>query len=122
MDNYILVRPEHLNHYGYLFGGNLLKWVDEFSWLCASRDYPGCSLVTIGLDKVVFKEQIKNGSILRFNISKLTSGTTSVTYETFVYASEPGSSKENQVFSTHITFVCIDTNGNKTPLPDMTKY
>ena len=55
MDNYILVRPEHLNHYSFLFGGYLLKWVDEFSWLCATRDYPGSSLVTVGLDQVVFK-------------------------------------------------------------------
>ena len=23
------VRPEHLNHYGYLFGGYMLMWVDE---------------------------------------------------------------------------------------------
>lgn len=121
MDNYILVRPEHLNHYGYLFGGNLLKWVDEFSWLCASRDYPGCSLVTVGLDQVVFKEQIKNGSILRCNISRVSTGTTSVTYKTTVYACEPGSRTEKQVFSTQITFVCVDKYGNKTPLPIMTR-
>jgi len=25
MENYKLVLPEHLNHYGFLFGGNLLK-------------------------------------------------------------------------------------------------
>lgn len=28
METYKLVLPEHLNPYGYLFGGNLLKWVD----------------------------------------------------------------------------------------------
>ena len=117
MENYILVRPEHLNHYGYLFGGYLLKWVDEFSWLCASRDYPGYSLVTVGLDQVVFKQQIKSGSILRCNISRVSTGTTSVTYETIVFACESGSREEKQVFSTHITFVCVDTNGNKSPLP-----
>jgi len=25
MENYKLVLPEHLNHYGYLSGGNMLK-------------------------------------------------------------------------------------------------
>lgn len=31
MENFTLVRPEHLNHHGYLFGGVLLKWVDEYA-------------------------------------------------------------------------------------------
>ena len=35
MESYKVVRPEHLNHYGYLFGGFLLKWVDE---ICARKD------------------------------------------------------------------------------------
>jgi hypothetical protein len=30
MENHKLVLPEHLNQYGFLFGGNLLKWVDEY--------------------------------------------------------------------------------------------
>ena len=36
---YKLVLPEHLNQYGFLFGGNLLKWIDEVSWM-ASLDFP----------------------------------------------------------------------------------
>ena len=68
MDNYTIVRKEHLNHYGYLFGGMLLCWVDEFAWIFASLDFPGCPLVTVGMDQVVFKERVVNGSILRFNI------------------------------------------------------
>ncbi|MEI7902842.1 MAG: acyl-CoA thioesterase, partial [bacterium] len=41
MISYKLVMPEHMNHYGLLFGGNLLKWVDETAWMAASLDYPG---------------------------------------------------------------------------------
>jgi competence protein ComEC len=37
MESYTVVRPEHLNHYGHLFGGCLLKWVDEIAWIAASR-------------------------------------------------------------------------------------
>ena len=62
------MRKEHLNHHGYLFGGTLLSWVDEFAWIFASLDFPGCSLVTVGMDQVSFKERVENGSILRFNI------------------------------------------------------
>ena len=57
METFALVRPEHLNHHGFLFGGALLKWVDEFAWLVASRDYPGCTFVTVAMDDIVFRER-----------------------------------------------------------------
>jgi len=119
MNNYTIVRQEHLNHYGFLFGGALLQWVDEFAWLVASRDFPGCPLVTIGMDKINFLQPVANGSILRFSILPLDQGTTSVRYAVAVFADAPGASKESEVFSTTITFVHIDTDGNKQPLPDV---
>lgn len=51
MQNHQLVLTEHLNHYGFLFGGTLLKWVDESAYICARLDYPGKSFVTVGMDK-----------------------------------------------------------------------
>jgi acyl-CoA hydrolase len=117
MDNYTIVREEHLNHYGYLFGGKLLSWVDEFAWIFASLDFPGCSLVTVGMDKVSFAERIASGSILRFNILPAQRGTTSITYSVMVYADAPGATEEKKVFSTNVTFVRIDAQGGKVPLP-----
>ena len=67
MESYKVVRPEHLNHFGYLFGGFLLKWVDEISWIAASRDYPGCSFVTVTMDKVEFRRGVHQGTVLRFD-------------------------------------------------------
>jgi len=121
MENFFLVRPEHLNHYGVLFGGVLLKWVDEFAWLAASCEYSGCTLVTVGMDRVVFKEQVQNGAILRFSILFESQGRTSVTYKVNVNARSPDSNKERPVFSTHVTFVRVDDSGQKCPLPDREK-
>ena len=53
METHRLVLPEDLNHFGFLFGGRLLAWVDEACWIAASLDYPNCLFVTIGMDKVV---------------------------------------------------------------------
>jgi acyl-CoA hydrolase len=117
MDNYTIVRKEHLNHHGYLFGGTLLSWVDEFAWIFASLDFPGCSLVTVGMDRVSFKERVVSGSILRFNILPAHRGTSSVSYAVNVYADAPGATEEKAVFSTKVTFVRIDAEGRKTPLP-----
>ena len=117
MDNFALVRPEHLNHHGYLFGGALLKWVDEFAWLVASRDFPGCTFVTVALDDIVFRHPVANGSILRFAILPVRQGRTAITYTVDVFADAPGSNSEEEVFSTHITFVRVDANGEKAPIP-----
>lgn len=117
MDTYTIVRPEHLNHHGYLFGGQLLKWVDEYAWLTSARDFPGNYLVTRAMDNIDFKTRVLNGSILRFNIAPWKQGNTSITYRVVVYADEPGAIKEKQVFSTHITFACVDEMGKKHTLP-----
>jgi acyl-CoA hydrolase len=111
MENYHLVRPEHLNQYGFLFGGYLLMWVDETAWLSASIDYPACKFVTVGMDHVDFKKSVKNGAILRFSAIFSKSGNTSVSYHVKVY------DQTLEIFCTQVTLVRIDDHGIKTPLP-----
>lgn len=117
MDTFALVRPEHLNHHGFLFGGAMLKWVDEFAWLVASREFPGCTFVTVGMDEIVFRHPVLNGSILRFHICFLRQGRTSVSYGVEVFADAPGEVEEAMVFTTRVTFVRVDATGRKVPLP-----
>lgn len=117
MENHKLVLPENLNQYGFLFGGYLLKWVDEYAWIAASLDYPECNFVTVGLDKVEFRENVKKGTILRFIIDKAKTGNTSVQYSVSVFRGRGEGGKENLIFSTRVTFVCIDEEGSKILLP-----
>lgn len=112
-----MVLPEHLNQYGYLFGGYLLKWVDEYAWIAASLDYPGCNFVTVGLDKVEFRKSVKKGTILKFVSEKSRKGNTSVQYRVNVMRSNNKGSKKDLIFSTHVTFVRIDEKDKKIPLP-----
>jgi acyl-CoA hydrolase len=116
MENYKLVLPEHLNHYGYLFGGTLLKWVDEISWIAASLDYPSCKFVTVGMDRVEFRKSVKEGSIIRFNVHRAREGTTSVQYTVNVFGKESATGREKNIFSTNVTFVCLDGDGRKRAL------
>ena len=117
MDLYAIVRPEHLNHFGYLFGGALLKWVDEFAWIAASNDFPTCHLVTIGFSEVKFKQRVLNGSVLRFSVNKMRKGRSSATYAVDVFARESEAEHETAVFQTSVTFVRVDENGCKMALP-----
>jgi len=116
INQYKLVLPEHLNHYGYLFGGNMLKWADEYSWIAASLDYPGHQFVTIGMDKVEFRKGVHKGAILRFELQMSHEGNTSACYAVRVFADNIETGEEELVFSTHVTFVSVDEAGNKRPL------
>jgi len=117
MDMFTIVRPEHLNHFGKLFGGHMLNWVDQYAWLVAARQFPGSRLVTRAMDKIVFTRQVLMGSMLRFAVKRERIGHTSVTYRVDVYAQESGAIEEYPVFETSITFVCINEAGEKQPIP-----
>lgn len=117
MENFVQVRPQHLNHYGYLFGGQMLFWVDEFAWIKVAKEYPGLNFVTVGMDSVKFTRQIKNGSILKFLITEERIGTTSVTYNVKVFSIINNKKAiEEEMFSTNITFVRLGKNGKKAPI------
>ncbi len=113
LETFTIVRPEHLNHHGFLFGGQLLLWVDEYAWLTAARENPGCKLVTRAMDSIEFQRSAPVGSILRFAIRQKLRGRTSIQYEALVYCDPPGSSEEYQIFATTVTFVSVDEKGEK---------
>jgi acyl-CoA hydrolase len=110
METYRLVLPGDLNHYGFLFGGRLLAWVDEASWIAATLDYSHCQFVTIGMDTVEFHHSVRDGTILKITCNREKEGTTSVTYSVIVtdekFSRQP-------IFSTHVTFASVDDAGTK---------
>ena len=115
VNHHKLVQPEFLNHQGFLFGGYLLKWVDELAYITAKLEYPENRFVTIALDDVVFKHRITNGQILRFAINLSKRGTTSLQYNVQVFAKEQPES-QRIVFETNITFVNVGDSGQKQPI------
>jgi acyl-CoA hydrolase len=122
MEGHRLVLPEHLNHFGYLFGGNMLKWVDEFAWMAATLDWPGSNFVTIGMDEVKFKKSVRQGTILKFVVDRTKVGQTSVAYKVTVVRKDTGHGDEEAVFSTNVTLVHVDSVGQKQPLPRGGQY
>ena len=113
MDHYKLVLPEHLNHYGNLFGGNLLKWIDEFAYITANLEFPGNQFVTIALDNVEFRHGVSNGEILKFSIVRNYVGNSSVKYTVKAFGIRLHTQIEAILFETNITFVNINSEGKK---------
>jgi acyl-CoA hydrolase len=105
-----------MNEQGVLFGGYLLKWIDEFAYISASLDYPGNRFVTVSLDNVVFRKPVKVGYILCFDIVRVRLGTTSVSYDIKVFNAKDPAQKDELLFETNIVFVNINQEGKKEPI------
>ena len=110
-----LVLPEFLNDQGFLFGGNLLKWVDESAYITASLEFPGNRLVTVSLSEVNFKHPIQPGELLCFDVQLTRRGNTSVSYKIDVLGEKLADTNE-PLFVTKITFVNVGDGGEPRPL------
>ncbi len=108
-----LVLPEHMNDQGSLFGGYLLKWLDEFAYITASLEFPGHRFVTIALNNVAFKHPIQCGQILRFTVSQARLGSSSVEYLVEVFGEKSHDADEEVLFATNVTFVNVSDTGEK---------
>jgi len=116
MNHRKLVLPEHMNDQGSLFGGYLLKWLDEFAYITASLEFPGNRFVTIALNNVEFKHPIRCGQILRFAVSRGRLGASSVEYLIEVCGEKSDRTSEKVLFATGITFVNVTETGQKAPI------
>lgn len=113
MEHYKLILPEHLNHDGMLFGGNMLKWIDEFAYITASREFPDNRFVTVALDNVAFHHAVAGGEIIRFVVELNRLGKTSAQYNVRAFGTRRHSCPETILFETRITFVAVDEAGHK---------
>jgi uncharacterized protein (TIGR00369 family) len=115
METQRLVLPADLNQFGYLFGGRLLAWVDEASWIAASMDFPRCRFVTVAMDQVEFRRSVREGTILAISAKRLRLGHTSVTYA--VEVRDVLHQPDALLFATKVTFVHVDLHGAKQQIP-----
>ena len=116
MEHFRLVRPEHMNHYGFLFGGYLLQWIDEIAYITAAVEFPEHRFVTVAMDNVEFRERIQIGEVLRLCVERTHVGTTSVRYRIQAFGTVYGTSGDTPFFETGIAFVSVDEGGQKTPV------
>ena len=112
-----LVRPEHLNQHGSLFGGYMLLWVDEYAYIAALEDHPRGRFVTRGMEAAEFSRRVECGALLTFDVTRIRSGYSSVTYQVEVRARNIADTYETPVFRTCVTLCAVDEDGNKTALP-----
>lgn len=114
----ILVTPEMANFSGRMHGGELLKMLDKVAYTCASR-YCGEYVVTISVDKVIFKEPIFIGELITFLASVNYTGKTSLEVGIKVIAEDIRKRTVKHSNTSYFTMVAIDENGNKFQVPQL---
>ena len=58
-----LIRPTYINHYGRLFGGELLRWIDELAGIVARR-HSNSLITTAAIDNLQFKAPVYAGQMV----------------------------------------------------------
>ncbi len=104
------VFPSMVNHYGTLFGGIALQWMDKAAWVICTR-YARRIMVTVAVDQIDFKEPIPLGSMveLRARIERV--GKTSITAVVETYCENPLTGKQKFATTGKFVMVALDEDG-----------
>jgi len=111
-----LVEPNQVNHYGTLFGGNALGWMDKAGWLAATR-HARRTFVTVATDRIEFKVPVPVGRLVELVARVVHEGRTSVTVQVDMYAEDLLTPDSRELATSgSFVFVAIDGEGRPTPL------
>ena len=109
----ILMTPDMANFSGNVHGGTILKLLDQVAYACASS-YSGTYVVTLSVDKVLFKEPIQVGEMVTFLASVNYVGRSSMEIGIRVEAQNIQTRQIRHTNSCYFTMVAVDTNGKPT--------
>ena len=115
------IKKSDLGFHGNLFGGKLLAWIDAAGAAYAAQVCDTPRMVTIAIDKCIFKKPAREGQMLKIYGSVAEIGITSITLNLEARAHSVYTGQQSIVLSTNIKFVRIDEDGNPIPLADRVK-
>ena len=106
--------PRDTNHYGSIFGGVILSYIDQAGFIEA-RTHGVHRWVTAAIDHIDFKAPVFVGDIVNFYTTTVRTGTTSVTLKVEVEAERFTTAHCVPVTSATMTMVAIDAAGKPIP-------
>jgi acyl-CoA thioesterase YciA len=104
--------PRDTNHYGTIFGGVILSYIDQAGFVEAQRhgEHEGGRWVTAALDRVDFQAPVHLGDIVSFYTRPVRLGTRSITVEIEVQA-EGTRGQQVRVTTATVTLVAVNEQG-----------
>lgn len=111
-----MVMPNDTNPMGNLMGGNLLRWMDIVSGICAGR-HCEAHVVTASVDHVSFQKPIHNGDVVTLEATVTRAFRTSVEVYVEVFASNIKGGESRRCNHAYYTFVGLDDEQQPTTVP-----
>ena len=111
-----MVRPNHLNAAGRLFGGILMQWLDEVAGLVAKR-HTRANVITASVDNLKFIHGAYKGEMVVI-IGKVTYvGNTSLEVRTDTYVENLEDGTRHPINRAYFTMVALDENDRPKRVP-----
>ena len=115
------VKKSDLGFHANLFGGKLLAWLDAAAAAYAMEVCDTPRMVTVMIDKCIFKRPAKEGQLIKIYGKVVHIGTTSITFYLEARAHNVYSGSQSVILSTNIRFVRIDEAGEPIPISERVK-
>ena len=112
-----LICPAHINHYGRLFGGQLLKWIDELAGIVAIR-HCGGTVTTAAIDNLQFQAPAFPGDMIVLRGTITSVGRTSMEVRVDTYREALNGDRE-MINRAYIDMVCINCRGVPQEVPGL---
>ena len=112
------IKKSDLGFHANLFGGKLLAWLDAAGAAYAMEVCDTPLMVTVMIDKCIFKKPAKEGQMIKIYGDVVKVGNTSINLYLEARAHNVYSGSQTVILSTNITFVRIDENGDPIPISD----
>jgi len=109
------VFPDTTNHHDTLFGGTALQWMDEISFIAATR-FSRQNIVTVSSDKIDFKHPVPAGSIVELVANVIEVGRTSLKVQVDMYVESLYKDGSQKAITGSFSFVAIDESKKPTPV------
>ena len=110
--------PDTANFAGNVHGGTILKLLDQAAYACASR-YAARYVVTLSVDRVMFRQPIHVGELVTFMASVNHTGTSSMEIGIKVIAEDIRSQVVRHVNSCFFTMVAVDDERKPVAVPPL---
>lgn len=109
-----MIMPNDTNPLHNLMGGNLLRWMDIASGICAGK-HCEAHVVTASVDHVSFTKAINSGDVITIKAMPTRAFTTSVEVYVEVYAADVMGKNNRLCNHAYFTFVALDAE-TRTPV------
>ena len=111
-----LMMPTDANVLGNVFGGAIMRYMDEVAAVVAWR-HAGNNCVTASIDRMNFYAPVYVGNLLVLKAQVNYVGHTSMEIGVRIEAQEPVTGKSVHTGSCYLTYVAIDEKGRPTLIP-----